>query len=248
MKFSNFPRKCYSTQAQNLTTQKCSIVTIATGPVSCNLLLLPKQRIAHSSKPSWEPLSPFLRVTSRRTLSSPLLCKFQATGKICGAVMLFSKRFLLLTSFWLLFVTLRSFMYTTPRFKPINKLNYEELYPNLGATPKFRFKSWSLVTWSSKAWLSQKNLLMKNCIQTSVYLLLRFHVSRETCEAIHSPKETLQNLKSSYSASNASKMGQKWQLRLLLHLLAVWLGYYSETALIEVSLTALLWSIFLYFF
>ena len=243
MKFSNFPRKCYSTQAQNLTTQKCSIVTIATGPVSCNLLLLPKQRIAHSSKPSWEPLSPFLRVTSRRTLSSPLLCKFQATGKICGAVMLFSKRFLLLTSFWLLFVTLRSFMYTTYTkiwiwFKPINKLNYEELYPNLGATPKFRFK---LV-------IGQKNLLMKNCIQTSVYLLLRFHVSRETCEAIHSPKETLQNLKSSYSASNASKMGQKWQLRLLLHLLAVWLGYYSETALIEVSLTALLWSIFLYFF
>ena len=84
-------------------------------------------------------------------------------------------------------------------------------------------------------------------ISKPYYLLLRFHVSRETCEAIHSPKETLQNLKSSYSASNAEDTIASSSP----FSPSVWLGYfYSETALIEVSLTACftLWSIFLYFF
>ena len=60
-------------------------------------------------------------------------------------------------------------------------------------------------------------------------------MSRETCEAIHSPKETLQNLKSSYSASNAEDTIASSSP----FSPSVWLGYfYSETALIEVSLTA----------
>ena len=159
MKFSNFPRKCYSILLRFLTTQKCSIVTIATTgcchqPISC-CCQSNEQHIVNQAENHFHHF--FASHSSQNSIQSTLsICKFQAKK----SAVLLSKRFLLLTSF-----LLHIYMYCHSTFGFENQLI--------------------------------------EIISKPYYLLLRFHVSRETCEAIHSPKETLQNLKSSYSASNA---------------------------------------------
>ena len=104
MKFSNFPRKCYSILLRFLTTQKCSIVTIATTgcchqPISC-CCQSNEQHIVNQAENHFHHFFAASHSSQNSIQSTLSICKFQAKK----SAVLLSKRFLLLTSFLYLFI------------------------------------------------------------------------------------------------------------------------------------------------